>query len=76
MVLIETVKDFETVKFIIKIYQNHDGNIVEFITYSKSIKFTMKKFAVWLTKMSVFNTFFYTSNFNHQPNFSERVAFS
>ena len=39
--------DFETVKFIIKIYQNHDGTIVEFITYSKSIKFTMKKFAMY-----------------------------
>ena len=34
-------------KFTIKIYQNHDGTKVGFITWSKSIKFTMKKFAVY-----------------------------
>ena len=37
---------FGNKKVIVKSYQNHNGTIVGFITQSKSIEFTMKKFAV------------------------------
>ena len=38
---------FGNKKIIVKSYQNHNGTIVGFITQSKSIEFTMKKFAVY-----------------------------
>ena len=57
---------FGNKKIIVKNYQNHNGTIVGFITQSKSIEFTMKKFAVYQRPKEKFRECMYQKSFGNR----------